>query len=207
MDEVLGHPTSVQELDIEETYTDDENNEHKTGLEGTTLYLFFKDAFGIRAGIPYLVKWDGTKQAKDTEGIEWVDPMFCGVNICSVPPASVTSEDGAVSFVSCYSPVTLIENDRTKLFLGADNQLYWPSVDVTIYAFRAYFELAAGSKVHSFRMNLGGNGGEATGILSTENGQLGIENDSWYSVDGRKLLNAPKRKGLYIHNGVKVTIK
>ena len=42
---------TVKELDTETAY-----DGHVTGLEGTTLYLNFKDATGIEAGKPYLVK-------------------------------------------------------------------------------------------------------------------------------------------------------
>ena len=32
-------------------------------------------------------------------------------------------------------------------------------------------------------------------------------NDSWYTLDGRKLDGQPKKKGMYIYNGIKVVIK
>ena len=33
------------------------------------------------------------------------------------------------------------------------------------------------------------------------------DSDTWYSLDGRRLSGKPTKKGLYIHNGKKVTIK
>jgi len=216
-------PGKLKELDTENEYEG-----HVTGLEGTTLYLFFKDAEnGIVAGVPYIIKWDGD----GTDNI--MPPMFNNVTIADnyyspedIAYALVEAAakfDGGM-FIGNFSSVSFKTETKSVLFLGDANTLYYPQpvltdpseeydevtnpyVPVTIGAFRAYFQLADGSKVRSFRMNLGGNGGEATGILSTENGQLGMENDSWYSVDGRKLLNAPKRKGLYIHNAKKVVIK
>ena len=47
--------------------------------------------------------------------------------------------------------------------------------------------------------------GETTGLKEVDSGQL--TDDSWYSLDGRKLNAAPKRKGLYIQNGQKVVVK
>jgi len=40
------------------------------------------------------------------------------------------------------------------------------------------------------------------GTLNTRMGELKI--DSWYSLDGHRLLNEPTKKGVYIHNGKKV---
>ena len=49
--------------------------------------------------------------------------------------------------------------------------------------------------------------GETTGIVSIDNGQLTIDNDAWYTLDGRKLEGKPTTKGIYINKGVKVVIK
>jgi len=46
---------------------------------------------------------------------------------------------------------------------------------------------------------------ETTGIVDVNREATG--NDSWYTVDGKKLDQQPTRKGLYIQNGVKVVIK
>ena len=45
-----------------------------------------------------------------------------------------------------------------------------------------------------------------TGVqtLNVERGTL--NDDSWYTIDGRKLQQAPAKKGLYIKNGKKVFI-
>ena len=47
---------------------------------------------------------------------------------------------------------------------------------------------------------------ETTGIYSIDNGQLTIDN-SWYSLDGRKLQGEPAKKGIYVRNGYTVIIK
>ena len=51
-------------------------------------------------------------------------------------------------------------------------------------------------------------GGDTTGIVSIDNGQWTIDNyaDGWYTLDGRKLQQAPVHKGLYIKNGKKVVV-
>lgn len=47
--------------------------------------------------------------------------------------------------------------------------------------------------------------GITTGINSVDNGQLTMDN-SWYTLDGRKLGEKPTQKGIYIYNGKKVMI-
>ena len=39
---------------------------------------------------------------------------------------------------------------------------------------------------------------------SIDNLQLTIDNDQWYTLDGRKLGGKPAARGIYIHNGKKV---
>ena len=45
----------------------------------------------------------------------------------------------------------------------------------------------------------------ATGIQSMDNGQWIMDN-SWYTMDGRKLCGKPTKKGVYIHNGKKAIV-
>ena len=52
-------------------------------------------------------------------------------------------------------------------------------------------------------LSIGGDG--TTGINSVEN--LEFRDESWYSLDGRKLEGVPAKKGLYIHNGKKEVVK
>ena len=46
-----------------------------------------------------------------------------------------------------------------------------------------------------------------TGIKDIENGKSVINNDTWYTLDGRKLLDKPTRRGVYIHGGKKIVVK
>ena len=47
---------------------------------------------------------------------------------------------------------------------------------------------------------------EATSLSSIDNGQLIIDN-SWFTLDGRKLDGMPTKKGIYINGGRKVVVK
>ncbi len=60
-------------------------------------------------------------------------------------------------------------------------------------------------------ITLGGDG-QTTGIDSMDidsmdNGQWKMDNGDWYTLDGRKMNQAPKAKGVYIHRGRAVVIK
>ena len=166
-----------------------------------TLYLEFVDASDIEAGNTYIVKWE-------TAGDPVTNPTFTGITLQNEDPADhyVISEDGTVSFLGTYSPVVLPANDKSNLFLGSGNQLHWPTANVTLNAFRCYFQLDLSdpnNQVKDFVLNFGE--GEATSI---HNSQLTIDNEAgaWYDLSGRK-VNGQLPRGIYIHNGKKVVIK
>ena len=183
---------TVMELDTETAYEG-----HVTGLDGSTLYLNFKDATSITAGVPYIVRKDGTG------GIE--NPVFTDVTI-SKGLNDVAFTGGA--FIGTYSPTTLPAGDASNLYLGAGNTLYWPAENgtgSTVNAFRAYFHLGNGAGARQFVLNFGDEN-DATGIRSMDNGQWIMDN-CWYDMQGRKLSKKPTQKGIYIKNGKKIIIK
>ena len=217
---------TVKELDVTGRYDEDgnadENGSYQTGIVGTTLYLYFKDASAIEAGKPYLVKWakpagytayDGTNA---TSCSDIVNPVFTGVTI-DAALHSVTSEDNKVSFVGNYSPVTLTAGDPSNLYLGARNTLYWPSSNSggrDINAFRAYFHVGTQAQeepvaISAFSLYFGDDDG-TTGIVDIEHGILNMEHSAgaaWYDLQGRKLSAQPTARGIYIHGGKKIVIK
>jgi hypothetical protein len=173
-----------------------------------TLTLNFTDANSIEAGKPYIVKW-----ATASDNIK--DPTFQNVTISSTVSPVTT---GYVNFSGWFSPFTLEAGNKTVLYLGADNKLYYPLAAMTVGSCRAVFYLngiTAGdlpapgqAAARRFVLNFG-DGDETTGIISIDNGQLIIDNsmDAWYSLDGRRLTGKPTAKGLYIVNGKKIIIK
>ena len=172
-----------------------------SSFSGGTLTLNFEDATTIEAGKPYIVKWTAG-------GANIENPIFTGVTVSNATTPVVTA---CVDFIGITSPVTLTGGDRTKLYLGAANTLYYPSADLTINSCRAYFELKGGisagdlpNNIQAFVLNFGG---EETDIITIENERVKSENESWFSIDGRKLTYKPSAKGIYINNGKKVIIK
>ena len=203
---------TIMELDATGKYNAqgqaDESGTYQTGLDSKgTLYLFFKTANAIEAGKPYIIKW--------ASGDNIVNPTFSSVTVNNATSTTVTASNSGLSdvqFIGNYAPMTLDGGDKSKLYIGAENTLYYPSTAMTINAFRAYFhlngitiaDLPAAANIRMFF----GDDSEETGISDTprlnDKGQM--INDSWYDLSGRKLNGKPTTKGLYINNGRKVVI-
>lgn len=194
-----------------------------TGFDPSTrtLYLFFKNATIIEAGKPYIIKWDGD----GTNNI--VSPVFTGVTVTTYAAYGVSNENNeytvrvknnnlnAVEFRGSYSPVSLTPNDKSVLFLGAQNKLYWPNAanndsgKYQLNSCRAYFwvDLDGTANVSAFVLDFGE--GETTEIKTTDFTDYTDKAGVWYTLDGRRIANGqkPTAKGIYINNGHKIVIK
>ena len=179
----------------------------KNGFDTTdgTLYLSFKDATEIEAGVPYLVKWES--------GEPITDPVFEGVTVSSTAAQAVESTTAgleSVQMVGCYSPVSVTADDKSILFLGDANTLYYSTIDRQIRSCRAYFSVPyiknnAGAKARAFALSFDGE--DVTGILGVSADSTDVKDGVWYSLDGVRLSGKPTQRGLYINNGKKVVIK
>lgn len=121
--------------------------------------------------------------------------------------------DERVRFIGTYDLKTVAVEDKSILFMGADNDLLYPDglEPAIIGAFRAYFKIGEDGvndarQITGFNIDFG-DGDIATGIISIDNGQVTIGNGAWYSLDGRKLSGKPTMKGVYIRNGRKTVIQ
>ena len=188
---------TIKQLDVTGIY--DEGKQ--TGIDGTTLNLYFKEATSIEAGMPYLIKWETTGDPI-TDDLVFDDVKVYG------PMQDVTSQDNKVTFKGNYSKQTWDTEDKSILFLGAANHLYWPQPNgeniPSLGAFRAYFQLSDGQQVSAISLNF--NGDEATGVKTTNYTNYTNYDGAWYDLSGRKIAK-PTQKGVYIHNGRKVVIK
>ena len=133
------------------------------------------------------------------------------VTISTDEPSSVTIGD--VKFVGTFSPTPLAD-DGTKLFVGSNNQLHYPSkADYYINSCRAYFDVnwtitsAARIDIILDDETTGIQGVKEVKEVLTPEGQSVARNndDSWYTLGGRKLSTL--KKGFYIVNGKKVAVK
>lgn len=77
--------------------------------------------------------------------------------------------------------------------------------NTTVPASKAFLALDDndGARSRGFTIEFDDDG--TTGIRTIDNGLT--ENDSWYSLDGRKFNGKPTAKGVYINNGKKIIIK
>ena len=184
--------------------------------ETGTLKLNFRDDNSIQANTPYIIKWN--KPTDGDESATVVNPTFKGVSIEDPIMSGILPyvDAGDVQFIGRFAPKELKANDRTILYMGSNNKLYYPTADMKIGAFRCYFKLVfhtvddlkAGSK--SIVLDFGD--GESTGIVEMGDGKLAEDNGTWYDLSGRKMANNKSvrgkfPKGIYINNGKKVIIK
>ena len=164
---------------------------------GTLTLNFTNSITKLVAGTPYIIKW--------ASGDNIVNPVFNNVtiDIDNTDPNS-TSTDGKVEFRGTYASHSFTNENRSILFLGSDNTLYWPQAGARIGAQRAYFELDPSASVRAFNLNFGD---EATGIHEMAAGNSRKTATGWYTLDGMRREGKPSVRGIYIHNGQKIVIK
>ena len=97
----------------------------------------------IEAGTPFIVKWSKADGYDANPAVYNVtNPVFVGVTVCSnTANSTATTDDGKVSFIGNFNPVTLPGDDKSNLYLGNENQLCWLSADKTLNALRAYLHV------------------------------------------------------------------
>ena len=189
-----------------------------TSFAGDKLTLNFEEATTIEAGKPYIIKWskvDGYDQASvDSRDIK--DPVFTVVTIKS---GTIAMPTDYMNFIGTTSSVPLTGGNKSVLYLGSNNNLYYPASDRTIGAFRAYFQLGNGltvgdpaSPIKEFKMNFG-NDDDADGIGSIHNSSqssgaggtqfiIHNDNEAIYNLAGQRLQKM--QRGINIVNGKKV---
>ncbi len=176
-----------------------------SSFEGGALTLNFTAVTDntLTAGMPYLIKWEDSDNTID----DIVNPIFKGAKVTATEAGTTTSD--YIDFVGNFSPVSISGND--KLYLAANNYLYYPSEELTIGAFRGYFtlknDLTAGDtskSIKAFVLNFDEE--SESNAISTINADA-VSAEGWFTLDGRKLDSAPTGAGMYIQNGRKVMMK
>ena len=197
----------------------------EASITGTTLTLNFGDAVStLAAGMPYIIKW-----TKDDVNPTIDNPVFSGVTIDATDNSfdNSVNSDLRVRFLGTYKSTTFDGVDKSILFLGADNTLYYPQPDIdtenpenskfpTIGAQRAYFKIGEDGannarQITAFNLDFG-DSSESTGIREIDTdpapspAPTGVGRSEWYTMEGVKLSGKPTKSGVYIHNGKKVVI-
>ncbi|MCR5312241.1 MAG: hypothetical protein K6E54_01085 [Bacteroidaceae bacterium] len=179
-------------------------NDDQLSLEFETV-TFASESDMLFANTPYLLKVNTTVKEPMLVGyaIDKDLEMMMGITYPE------TSFNG-VSFVATSAKPHTVEGDKeSMLFLGANNTLFYPNaMPATINGFRAYFTLDETVANAAKRISLNIDG-EPTSISEVSGDLLDFFDAAgeWYTVQGVKLNGKPSTPGMFIHNGVKVTIK
>ncbi len=168
-------------------------------LERGVLTLNFSESNlnKIDAGVPYIVRWE---TPDNNPGDEITDPVFKGVQI-TTKEATTVATSNSFDFVGCFDPVEIDGQDF--LYLGAENNLYYPSKPVTIGAFRAFFRLNENAEISAFQMSF-----EDEDVAGIDALREDASSDAagWFTLDGRQMESAPRAAGIYFRDGRKVMI-
>ena len=183
---------------IESDFTQQTGFDADTG----TLTLYFDYPPSYSPNTPYIIRWE-----KDTDNPYIESPEFTNV-IITKTMNNVTSQDGKVSFVGNYDYRYFTAADKSILFLGTDNTLYYPEPGGRIGPFRAYFQVNLGSQeVKQFVLNFGDVTDRIESLSPNPSPVREGSADAWYDLNGRKLSGKPAQRGIYIYKGKKVVIK
>ena len=137
------------------------------------------------------------------------------------PPLYWNNTGSSMNIIAQVEGVELEEGDRLVAYMGAETVGIAEASDDGLFFLtigqgdteRINFTIEHDGEIvattaHSMPYvdnNLSGSLDKPTVINFTESD--GIDGEGWYTVSGIKLSGKPNRKGVFIHNGQKVTIK
>jgi hypothetical protein len=155
-------PFALTAAQMEEFFGEDYDLEEfiSSSLEDDVLNLSFERKYALEAGKPYLLQ----------PSVNVANPSFEGVTIAATSPDDQTS-DSYISFHGTFAPTELEGDNKNLLFLGADNELFWPEETADIKGFRAYFEVKNGAAKVARRARIVQQTNTATGIDQIVNRQ------------------------------------
>ena len=148
----------------------------------------------IEAGVPYFIGYEDN-------AADIVNPLFKNVTISATTGATIGDAAVAQLIGIVDQPVGFTAGDKTKLFLAANNTLYWwkGSYDSQLNSFRAYFLVNTESGASYAPQH-----GMPARIIKEEQETTGIDNTNAENVTLKFLEN---NQVVIIRNGVKYTIQ
>ncbi len=179
-----------------------------------TLFLNFTPESGeeavnaITAGTPYIIKWESSSN-------DIVSPTFNDVTIDKRVNNKTfdLGNNNAITFCGTYGYQSFKEDDHTILFLGTENNVFYPKAGATIAAQRAYFTLEGitdgepsdpNASIKSFLLNFD-DFDLTTGLKDA--GSRQADGNHYYDLSGRKMNGKPAQPGIYVRNGHKILVK
>lgn len=163
-------------------------------VENDELLFRIIEAESIEAGIPYFIAFPA--------GDNIVNPTFKNVTITATTGLNIGDENVAQLCGIIENPVVFTPGDQTKLFLAANNTLYWwtGSDNSQLNNFRAYFKVNTNSGANNAPRH-----GMRARIIKEEQVITGVENVQGDDIQSAKVL---ENGVLYIiHNGTKYNVQ
>ena len=146
----------------------------------------------IEAGVPYFIGFENNDE-------DIVNPFFENVTISATAGQEVGNDVAKLCGI-IDQPVVFNKGDQTKLFLAAENTLYWWDGDHNsqLNNFRAYFKVATGGNNAPIRH------GMRARIIKQEEVATGVEN---VMLDAQTIKLIENGNVVIIRNGVKYNIQ
>jgi hypothetical protein len=136
-----------------------------SSINGETLELSFSNRTALVAGKPYVIQ-----PASNVS-----NPTFEGVRISETEPASPLADDN-ILFHGVLVPTSLTGGNMKQLFLGANNELFYPASTDNLKSFRAYFEIKADVALSPGRIRMAFNSEKAPqGIQSVQDSAVSVQ--------------------------------
>ena len=159
-------------------------------VENNELLFRIIESDHIEAGVPYFISFPA--------GDNIVSPLFKNVTISAAAGQEV-GDDVAKLCGIIDQPVVFNAGDQTKLFLAANNTLYWwnGSANSQLNSFRAYFKVGTGAGAPARH-------GMPARIIKQEESATGFEN---VQSDAQTLKLIENGNVVIIRNGVKYNIQ
>lgn len=148
----------------------------------------------IEAGVPYFIGFEENEE-------DIINPLFKNVTISATEGEKIGDASVAQLCGIVEKPVVFNAGDQSKLFLAANNTLYWwaGDADSKLNNFRAYFKVATS----------GVNGAPLFGmparIVKEHNSTTGVDEINGQNTQAMKILE--NKQVIIIRNGVKYNVQ
>ena len=225
-DWIIGVDTNNEVSGIPEGWTVQNGNTLSYKVPASGIGTYSNDvAFTLPEGLTayYCKTYDTANSTISVVNIDGAVPANTGVLLKGTPgetyilttttetPAEIS--DNALVAVVSATHVEPTSGLYTNFMMtnGCFVKIQAASAETKMPANRAYLQILTadiptGSTSRTITLNWGD---ETTGIASMEDGRSKMKdvNDTWYTLDGRRMMSKPTQKGVYIYGGHKVVIK
>lgn len=200
-------PFDVSTEEVEKAFGSDAQLRQVDEANSKDNMVAFTTATAIKAGVPYLIKFDKlTENADQAQKFEYT---FKGVEV-NTEPAPVTLENRNIVFAGVYEAFTPEEfmedfGGDVVASMAAANTLKKVNAGTTIKGLRAVFGLASSVQPQAVKVVIDGT---TTGIGDLHVDGASVANGRVYNLNGQCVGTSLEglKAGVYIQNGKKVII-